>query len=102
MASQRPGFARTNTGHAHEFPTSSKTYELGELDSKDGGFTEVRPVESDDVPDYESLRDGAQITDKVETAADIITKVIHVEDDKNMRVLTFRVFFVGMQPCPPA
>jgi len=102
MASKRPGFERADTDKASGNPLSSTNYELQGADSKGGPFATVRGFNHDDaVPQYEEaeneevVRDGAQLTDKVETAADIITKVIHVDDDPEMNPLTFRTFFVG-------
>ena len=42
---------------------------------------------------YEAEEEGSSAV--VETATDLVTKVIHVEDDPNMTVVTFRVVFLG-------
>jgi hypothetical protein len=97
---KRPGFVRVDTDRAQGPSDSKNNYELQDRDSENGADGKVNQVssgvEGEDLPAYEGVRDGAQLTGKAETAADIVTKVIHAEDDDpNMPCLTFRTFFIG-------
>lgn len=110
MASQRPGFARTNT-ERHEngadielqnrdpgVGKSTGTYEINDPDVKDGTYVDVKDAHDfdDSPPHYEDGGDGfAKVTEPVETAKDLITQVLHVDDDPTLNPYTFRVFFLG-------
>lgn len=61
------------------------------VDEKDGAFARDNDVEQGVT--YEPEEEG--VSAPVETATDLVTKVIHVEDDPNMTVVTFRVVFLG-------
>ena len=106
----RPGFTRKSTdrhGDVTLNPTdplesNSRTYELRSLDNKDRVSTNVRedagPSGSggDSPPEYEDAGDGfAKVTAPVETAKDLVTQVIHVDDDPSLNPYTFRLFFLG-------
>lgn len=69
----------------------SPTLEIKKMDEKDNAFTTEHDVEHG--MKFEAEEEG--VTAVVETAEDLVTKVIHVEDDPNMPVLTFRVIFLG-------
>ncbi|PCG96333.1 Oligopeptide transporter OPT superfamily [Penicillium occitanis (nom. inval.)] len=75
----------------------SSTPELPEVQNVD--LEEKIHVDGKDVESgqHDLVHDDAVegVTDSVETAADLVTKVIHVNDDAEMRVLTFRTFFIG-------
>ncbi|KAK5108447.1 hypothetical protein LTR62_008334 [Meristemomyces frigidus] len=102
MSSKRPAFARVDTDRVFDpAQESSRTYELQDADEKGGFHATSDGVDSDTdtkgLPAYDDVREGAQITDHVETAADLVTKIIHAdEDDPDMPVLTFRTFFLGL------
>ncbi|KAK3677023.1 hypothetical protein LTR78_003228 [Recurvomyces mirabilis] len=106
MASQRPGFLRTNT-EQHGGPS----IELGEIDPKKshgspefhdadekvGTTMDVEPAYDDAPPEYEDAGDGFhKVTAPVETAKDLVTQVLHVDDDPTLNPYTFRVFFLGV------
>lgn len=111
MASQRPGFARTNTERAESSSDielqqnrdpgvgkSNGNYEFNDPDVKNGTFTDIKPADGRDEspPDYEDGGDGfAKVTEPVESAKDLITQVLHVDDDPTLSPYTFRVFFLG-------
>ncbi|EED24656.1 conserved hypothetical protein [Talaromyces stipitatus ATCC 10500] len=67
------------------------TPETKGVEGKNGAFTRDNDVEQG--VKYEP-EEG--VTALVETATDLVTKVIHVEDDPNMTVVTFRVVFLGL------
>ena len=108
MAS-RPTFQRTNTERAENNadielqgspsspagPSKKGDYEYRNPDSKDGAAVEVSSFD-DHPPEYEDAGDGfAKVTEPVETAKDLVTQVIHVDDDPSLSPYTFRVFFLG-------
>lgn len=106
-ARQRPGFGRQDTdGFVLDnisSPSSSKSStnkkNLGESPAKEVADVDVKPLDSleDELPQYDAENDGvAHITEPVETAKDLITQVIHVEDDPSLSPWTFRMFFLGM------
>ena len=98
MATKRPGFARSSTERAEQdielqngaqdgMPGDSKdTYDL-----KEGATIEVNPNRDEESPpDYEDAGDGfAKVTEPVETAKDLVTQVLHVDDDPALNPYTF-------------
>ena len=109
MAS-RPGFQRTDTDQPGDTSTritrtsEHKTYELNELDTKGNVSSDVKKVDSNQDDEIIVPRAGSVSYDHelekseglvVETAADLSTKIVTVEDDPNERAVTFRVFFLG-------
>ena len=106
MASKRPGFHRADTdrlGDDQPGQSSRNTYELQDLSDEDhngktGYAVNEETLDGKLPPEYdEKTREGAQVTDKVETSADIVTKVLDaVDDDPNTPCLTFRTFFIGL------
>ena len=109
MASKRPGYARSNTERAEEDrgielggPSNGESsknpsgYEFRDPDTKAGAVFEVQESPDDSPPGYEDAGDGfAKVTEPVETAKDLVTQVLHVEDDPTLSPYTFRVFFLG-------
>lgn len=96
----RPGYSRKDTDHHGDVVASgSKTYELGAVDPKDGSYVDIQEGEREVItpPEYEEdAGDGfAKVHGPVETAKDLITTVIHVDDDPNISPYTFRLFFLG-------
>lgn len=69
----------------------SQIPETKEVNQKDNTFARNDDLEHG--VKYETEEEGD--TTVVETATDLVTKVIHVEDDPNMPVVTFRVVFLG-------
>lgn len=96
MASKRPGFQRADTdrhGEEHELQDFSDEGRNGKAQY----VVNEEPLDGKAPPGYEHAREGAQVTDKVETSADIVTKVLDVsDDDPNMPCMTFRTFFIGL------
>ena len=100
-ARMRPGFERTDTDNM-PMPSSSQkkeeeAYEMRNFnDSKTEGVIEVDPVDAA-IPHYDAENDGfGHISQPVETAKDLVTQVLHVDDDPTLNPLTFRVAFLGM------
>lgn len=96
--SSRPGFARADTDqvvNSEERGSSSKgTYELQDPNPKSGTFVSAKL--DDDAPAYEveDFDEGTNVP--IESAKDLVTKIIHVEDDDpNESAVTFRVIFLG-------
>ena len=112
MSSKRPGFIRTNTERAESnadielqdrndpgVGKSTGAYEINDPDVKDGTYIDVHPTHENDEspPNYEDAGDGfAKVTEPVETAKDLVTQVLHIDDDPSLSPYTFRVFFLGM------
>jgi hypothetical protein len=102
MAS-RPGFNRHDTdNHASIEPSShgtaasdKKSYELNDLSGKDAGIYDVKEDVSDHLPDYDQRSDEFANVKQAETAKDLVTQVIHVDDDPTQSPYTFRLFFLG-------
>lgn len=99
MATHRPGFARKDTDNLSNngVGASSKTYELQNLDEKNGNVISELPDYKDDVfAHHDNLVNEDEITKGgVETATDLVTKVLDVQDDPSLPVWTFRVVFLG-------
>jgi hypothetical protein len=113
MAGPRPGFTRHDTDNidmSHIPPSSSKqhvdTPEFHDRKAKDGATVEVTTQLGPDAkhsdhggdlsPESSSEDFGhGQITKTIETAKDITTNVLHVDDDPTLDPYTFRVFFLG-------
>ena len=97
---QRPSFARSNTDGV---PLATLDKDTGKsvlppekyTETKDGGVVDIK---GDDLtPDEPIDEDGFHVlTAPVETAKDLITQVLHVEDDPSLNPFTFRLFFLGM------
>ncbi|KAK5112776.1 hypothetical protein LTR62_003874 [Meristemomyces frigidus] len=111
MATHRPGFQRTNTEH-HDSPSSGPSdIELGDMKKNDYGSHEFHDRDAkvgttvdisqhsdeEPPPQYEDAGDGfRKVTEPVESAKDIVTQVLHVDDDPTLNPYTFRVFFLGI------
>ncbi|OQO11666.1 hypothetical protein B0A48_03393 [Cryoendolithus antarcticus] len=107
MATSRPGFARKDTEGIpfSDMPSSSKSqgYEFQDRGAKDGTNVGITEEGSDDkkyddigneLPNYADDEEG-HFTKPVETAQDLTTQVLHVDDDPSLSPYTFRVFFLG-------
>nr|POF07074.1 oligopeptide transporter 4 [Quercus suber] len=107
MASYRPGYTRTSTDrHGQqdiELEETAKpgdsegTYDSPVPDVKEGAYIDVQPSREDDSPpSYEIDADGFhRVTEPVSSAKDLVTQVLHVEDDPTLSPYTFRVVFLG-------
>ena len=112
MTSKRPGFSRANTDRAvsstedielqHSADAgvgnSKGTSEFRDPDAKDGAAITVESAgnREESPPGYEDDGDEhGKVTEPVETAKDLVTQVLHVDDDPTLNPFTFRVFFLG-------
>lgn len=104
MATQRPGFARADTDNFSNIDnnrsqpsSSSKEYELKSVDPKDGSYIDVQEGETEPPPAFgeDSGEDFAKANIPVESANDLVTQIIHLEDDPTEQPLTFRTWFLG-------
>jgi hypothetical protein len=95
----RPGFVSRNTEGDLDASHASKEKAFGSIEH--GLDIDVSKTEVDvDVQDGELHhgQDNDRFAGKnapVETAADLVTQVIHLDDDLNERSLTFRTWFLG-------
>jgi len=104
MASQRPAYARADTDLSMRGGVDSKAHEAGSNDvyyksdksseanekGNHGGLTEAAlPVYAIEAEDHFGE------ADVVHTAKDIVTHVLHVDDEKSLNPWTFRMFFIG-------
>lgn len=108
MATQRPGFSRVDTDHG-AIQMNSLEHGRGEASSgsskdnnwrQDGdsksisaGVTELQnePAPTFDEDDANHFGEAIVITD----AKELVTHVLHVDDDPTMNPWTFRAFFLG-------
>ena len=110
MASKRPGFERADTDiplanmDRKSIEQSSNDVYNGEFrDEKDTADTNVLEtgVRGDltayDVAVAENHFGEAMV---VSTAKDLVTHVLHVDDDPTLSPWTFRMMFLGMSACP--
>lgn len=76
-------------------PPSAGSHESMSDKEKDAMGEKVARTTSSEVPQYRD-EEGRDDTIHVDTAEDIVTTVIAVEDDPTLNPWTFRVFFIGM------
>ena len=109
---ERPGFKRQTTDKQGEVEsdialaesssgpsaTDKQAHDSKAHDGKPTNTFEIREAVGDDVlPDYDDEEDGVQkVEAPVETAKDLLTKVLHVDDDPSISPWTFRLFVLGM------
>lgn len=103
MTSQRPAYARADTGLSMGVAVDSKAHEAGSNDI----YKSDKSSEGNEKGDFEVVTDTGLPTydvqaedhfgepDVVETAKDIVTHVLHVDDDPSLNPWTFRMFFIG-------
>jgi hypothetical protein len=72
---------------------SNKAGEFHDVDKKTGDFMDSKGEH--EVTEYSSDEFGEGRTAPIETAQDLVSKIIHVEDDKTLNPLTFRTIFLG-------
>jgi hypothetical protein len=104
MTQQRPGFVSRNTDDFSN-PNASEKTSAGVKDhklddaSKPGAEVDIQAGElhlrrafaEQDEDDY------VESNVPVETAADLVTQIIHLDDDPDEKCLTFRTWFLGRQ-----
>jgi hypothetical protein len=95
----RPGFVSRNTEGDLNASLSSheKTFGSNEHDlNKDISKTEIDiDIKDGEIHQTQSEDSFADRNVPVETAADLVTQIIHLEDDPNEQCLTFRTWFLG-------
>ena len=104
MASQRPTFARNDT----DMPMSDleKSGGIAKSASPNGSLSDDPEVQKgaraqstgvdSTLPHYDAREDdhfGEGVV--VETAKDVVTHVLHVDDDPSLNPWTFRAYFLG-------
>jgi len=104
MASQRPAYARPDTDLSMGVAIDSKAQEAG---SNDIYNNDEKSSEANERGDFEVVTEAGLPTydvqaedhfgeaDVVNTAKDIVTHVLHVDDDPSLNPWTFRMFFIG-------
>lgn len=95
---KRPGHTREKSDIALVTTTSSDANSKGDFKEtfNDSDVRErAAPGEVDDLPAYEP-EFGEEVV--VTETKDLITTVIHVDDDETLSPWTFRMFFLGMLP----
>ncbi|WPG98249.1 Hypothetical protein R9X50_00103700 [Acrodontium crateriforme] len=98
---KRPGFPRADTDHhgasilnpSSKDPDGKNTYESSDKDAKSGPC--INQHTNDEVPAYEKDDFAEGESAPVETALDVVTKIVHVEDDQSLNPITFRTIFLG-------
>lgn len=96
---ERPTFQRQHTDYDRPDSSSKGAVELVDFGKgeKDGVIVDERSAELSPSPTYDKDNEGfGVITEPVHTAEDLVTQVIHVEDDPTISAVTFRTFFLGM------
>ncbi len=98
---ERPTFAReddTVNVVGDDKPAESPVHSVSSKEAEALGEKNPANFESVQLPAYiydeEQNGDGGRI--KLDTAEDIVTKVIDLEDDPTLNPWTFRMFFLGM------
>ena len=97
MPQQRPGFARQDTDRAISLKSldrgESSKPKLAEANTNDNGKVDAIVADAE-LPQYEG-EDKIHDEGHVSTAEDLVTQVIHVDDDPSLNPWTFRMFFLG-------
>jgi hypothetical protein len=100
---QRPSFINrktddySNTSSSKQKALGTEGYELEDHAGKNGVEVDIQDGELERVPTStdHSGDDFAGKDVPVESAADLVTQIIHLEDDPNENCLTFRSWFLG-------
>lgn len=100
---ERPSFTKRHTDAVYdEKPRGSSTgvQSSGSQDSNENEAIANKGaiLFEAEVPDYHDLEhlQDEDLRGHLNTAEDIVTTVIHVEDDPTLNPWTFRMFFIGM------
>ena len=105
---ERPSFTRNDTDAVHNedekkpYTSSADVDEKssGELRSSKNSLGKANEAAVQELPAYHYHDTEAAIGEgeigALETAEDIVTTVIHVDDDPTINPWTFRMFFIGM------
>lgn len=88
---ERPSFSRQDTDAANSDRAISSGNDKGSFKDIDEKGIRDTTTPAYDAESNESLGDGKVL----ESAEDIVTHVIHVEDDPSLSPWTFRMFFIG-------
>jgi hypothetical protein len=93
MATQRPGFTRNDTDIHNEERGETTSYELRDSE-KEARSPEITYVSDSPIFDA-SKEDHFGEVEVLLDAKDVLTHVIHVDDDPTLSPWTFRAFFLG-------
>ncbi|KAI9833358.1 MAG: hypothetical protein M1819_003753 [Sarea resinae] len=101
MATKRPGFARVDTDRGiamDDMDHKSSSVDIGKPGFIDTGAKDGLKVSESARPDSSEGGDEVQTGETmiVSTAEDLVTNVIHVDDDPSINPWTFRMFFLGI------
>jgi hypothetical protein len=91
-----PEFERTDADQVNNnIPSAApnRVDEFRDVEKKTGLFLDSKTEH--EVLDHSSDDFDEGRTAPIETAKDLVSKVIHVEDDKSLNPLTFRTIFLG-------
>lgn len=95
MATQRPGFQRADT----DFATTSALDEEKNGAHVKAGSPDIHYMTEDSDGAFDATKEdhfGEAVV--LENAKDILTHIIHVDDDPTLSPWTFRAFFLGKCP----
>jgi len=96
MATKRPGFARADTDIALTDMGHSSSNDV----EKEAPSPEVTSLNNESPVFDASKEDHFGEADVISDAKDIVTHVIHVDDDPTLSPWTFRAFFLGKYCAP--
>lgn len=83
-------------GDVHQAPSGSRSHELQDIDPKTGARVDVKSQEPErDIQELDESEGQVTIA-PVETAQELVSSVLHLEDDPTMNPVTFRTIFLGM------
>ena len=93
MATQRPGYARKDTDIHNEERGESTSYELHDKEQTSPEIHYVSDSPIFDASKEDHFGEAEVLTD----AKDVLTHVVHVDDNPSLSPWTFRAFFLGRQ-----
>lgn len=95
VATQRPGFQRHTTDLHNTDEGQSSSFDP----EKHTGSPDIHYMQEEEPEFIAAKEDHFGETAVLSDAKDVLTHVIHVDDDPNLSPWTFRAFFLGMYPC---
>ena len=101
MSTKRPSHARADTESSLQNVDNVRSFQETEKPQiVEKGAEDGSPTSSgNDLPAYEGEDYDRRASHVVNTAEDLVTLVINVEDDPDMNPWTFRTFFLGTSKC---
>lgn len=100
MTTPRSTFAGNDIDQVNDEAPAKKSAMTTEVHSSEGGLSssDERKVAYDDGSTSESEHSEIHYSKPVENAMDLVTEVLHVDDDTSLDPWTFRMWFLGMSP----